>query len=76
VRALAEVLPLSYWLELVRRALLGEHTIRLYPTLSDGVVIGRLALTTVGLASVGQLVYVLADRRARRLGLIDLETQF
>jgi hypothetical protein len=25
---------------------------------------------------LGQVVYVLADRRARRLGLIDMETQF
>lgn len=76
VRAIAEVLPLSYWLELVRRSLLGAHTIRLYPQLSDAAVVGRLALTTLGLAVVGQLVYLVADRRARRLGLIDLETQF
>jgi ABC-2 type transport system permease protein len=76
VRALAEVLPLSYWLELVRRALLGDHTIKLYPALSDAAVVGRLALTTVGLAVLGQVIFVVADRRARRLGLIDMETQF
>jgi len=34
VRVLAEFLPLSYWLELVRRSLLGEGTVKLYPALS------------------------------------------
>jgi ABC-2 type transport system permease protein len=76
VRILAELLPLSYWLELVRRALLGEGTVKLYPMLSDAAVTGRLVLTTVALAVVGQVVYLVADRRARRLGLIDMETQF
>jgi ABC-2 type transport system permease protein len=74
VRVFAEFLPFGYWLELVRRSLLGESTIRLYPTLSDAAVVGRLALSAAGLAVLGQVVYVLADRRARRLGLIDMET--
>jgi ABC-2 type transport system permease protein len=75
LRAVAEVTPLSYWLELVRRSLLGAGTIRLYPTLSDAAVAGRLGLTTAGFAAVGWVVYVLADRQARRKGLIDMETQ-
>ena len=75
LRVLSELLPLGYWLELVRRSLLGAGTIRLYPQLSDFAVLGRLVLTTIGLAVVAQGVYVLADRRARRLGLIDMETQ-
>ncbi len=74
VRMLSELLPLGYWLELVRRSLLGAGTIRLYPGLSDIAVLERLVLTTIGLAVVAQVVYVLADRRARRLGLIDMET--
>lgn len=73
VRVLAEFLPLSYWLELVRRSLLGEGTVKLYPALSDAAVVGRLALTTAALAVVGQVVYVVADRRARRFGFIDIE---
>ena len=69
--------PLASWLELVRRALLGTHaTVRSLPELTTGGVVVRLLITTAATAVLGRLVLAWADRRARRGGLIDRETNY
>ena len=74
--AVAQALPLVYWLELVRRALLGPGAVRMLPGLSDGEVLVRLVLTTILLIAVAFALYRWADRAARRRGLIDMESNW
>ena len=73
---IAQLFPLVYWLELVRRALLGPAAVRMFPHLSDGEVLLRLAATTAALMVVAALAFGVADRVARRRGLIDMESNF
>src|SRR5204863_8290165 len=40
--AIASLSPLVYWMELIRRSLLGSHAIRMFPLLSDTDVLLRL----------------------------------
>lgn len=73
---IASVSPLVYWMELIRRSLLGSHAIRMFPTLSDADVLLRLVVTTVATLILAHLVFSWADRRARRRGLIDMESNW
>lgn len=68
--------PLPYWLELVRRALLHDRVYQMFPQLSNGDVLLRLALTTGGTVIVCWIAYLFADRRARRQGYIDMEANW
>jgi ABC-2 type transport system permease protein len=68
--------PLVYWMEIIRRSLLGAHAIRMFPVLSDADVLLRLALTTAATLIVAHLVFGWADRAARRKGLIDRESNW
>lgn len=70
---LARLSPLVYWLELVRRALLGPAALLMFPELSNGAVLLRLLLTTLGLLAVALGAFRVADRLARSRGLIDME---
>lgn len=74
--AIASLSPLVYWMELIRRSLLGSAAIRMFPSLSDADVMLRLVVTTVGTLIVAHLVFTWADRRARQKGLIDLESNW
>jgi ABC-2 type transport system permease protein len=74
--AIASVSPLVYWMELIRRSLLGSNAIRMFPSLSDGDVLLRLLLSTIATLILAHLVFGWADRRARQRGLIDLESNW
>jgi ABC-2 type transport system permease protein len=74
--AIASLSPLVYWMELIRRSLLGSHAIRMFPSFSDGDVLLRLLLTTIATVILAHLVFGWAERRARRRGLIDLESNW
>lgn len=65
--------PLVYWLELVRRALLGAAAVRMFPELTDGEVLLRLTAATAGLFLISAIGFRLADRAARSRGLVDME---
>ncbi len=67
-------LPTTWWLEGVRRALLGHPTQGLLAGYGDGAVLAALAVTTAGLAALSWLMYRSFERRARQLGLIDQST--
>jgi ABC-2 type transport system permease protein len=71
--ALAVLNPLVYWMELVRRALLGPNALLMFPTLSVPEVLLRLFVTAAGMLVLSHLVFSWADKRARRLGLYDRE---
>ena len=72
----AALSPLVYWMELIRRSLLGSHTIRMFATLSDGDVLLRLLLATAATLIIAHLVFTWADRLARQRGLIDMESNW
>jgi ABC-2 type transport system permease protein len=68
---LASLSPLVYWLELVRRGLLGGDAVRMFPALSDGEVLLRLVVATLALVVLAHLFFTWADHRARAKDLID-----
>jgi ABC-2 type transport system permease protein len=69
----ASLSPLVYWLELTRRSILHGRVYEMFPGLSDGEVLTRLALATAGTVLLGYLVYRWADRQARWKGYIDMD---
>ena len=73
---LAALSPLAYWMDVIRRSLLGSHAIRMFPGLSDGDVMLRLALTTIATLLIAQIVFRWAEHSARRKGLIDRESNW
>ncbi|HEY9289214.1 MAG TPA: ABC transporter permease [Candidatus Dormibacteraeota bacterium] len=73
---IASLIPLAYWMEIVRRSLLGTHAIRMFPTVSDGEIVLRLLATTIATVLVSFLVFGWADRSARGRGLIDRESNW
>ena len=68
--------PLVYWMELVRRSLLGGHALRMFPDLADGTVLLRLVLTAAASLVLAAVAFRWADRNARRRGLIDQEANW
>ena len=73
LRPIGYALPVTYWLELLRRALVGS-TARSFPTLAgldNWQILGILAGLTVVLAALSFSVFNWCDRRARERGLID-----
>jgi ABC-2 type transport system permease protein len=74
--ALAAINPLTYWMELTRRALLGPRALLMFPGLNSSNVLLRLALCAAGTVLLAHLVFTWADRRARRRGYYDREIVF
>jgi ABC-2 type transport system permease protein len=72
----AALSPLVYWMELIRRSLLGSHAMRMFPALSEADVLLRLGIATVVTLIVAHLVFTWADRLARQRGLIDRESNW
>ena len=71
-------LPITYWLELARRALLGGRAAG-FPTLAHFTnlqLIGILAAFTVALLGASVFVYRWALEQAKERGLIDLESSY
>lgn len=71
-------LPITYWLELVRRALLGPDA-AVFPTLagfSNAQLFGILGAMTAALALLTALSYRFFDRLARERGMIDSQNNF
>lgn len=73
---LAALSPLTYWLELTRRAILHGRVYQMFPALSDLEVIARLVLATAGTVVIANVVYRWADHRARAQGYIDMDANF
>lgn len=69
------VLPMSYWLEALRRGLLGDP-ISSFPALSNGDVLLRLVATTAVWCVIGVAVFGLGERLARTTGNIDRTSNY
>src|SRR5213594_1420885 len=76
LQALSGAIPLTWWLEAMRRGLLGPAVVRSLPHLADGQVLGGLALLTVLWVAAALMAFTFAERRARQLGILDRETMY
>jgi len=76
LQLLGQALPLTYWLEALRRALLGDGAGELLSPLSDRVLVLILAGSTVLLAVLSMGFYRWAENLAREKGLIDRQTMY
>ncbi len=78
LRTVGQALPLTYWLEAIRRALLGPE-MAVSPTMarfSDGTLLLVLAGSTLVLGAVSVFFFHWCEHKAREKGLIDMETHY
>jgi ABC-2 type transport system permease protein len=78
LRPIGFALPMTYWLELIRRALLGQGAAA-FPTLaafSNAQLFAILAGITLAFALLTSLAYRHFDRIAREEGLLDTQSNF
>lgn len=78
LRPIGFLMPITYWLELLRRALVGSVAAA-FPTLSGfsnaqllGILVGLALLFTL----LSVVVYRLCEHRARERGLLDMTTNY
>ena len=74
LQPIALALPLTWWLEAVRRALLGVGAPGRMEGFSDATVLLVLLVASAAAAALAWLVFRLLERRARDRGLIDNST--
>jgi ABC-2 type transport system permease protein len=78
LRSIGLVLPLAYWLELVRRSILGTAAAA-FPTFRSEATLhlfGTLVVQTLIAAALAFVVFHFCDHVARERGLIDRTTTF
>lgn len=78
LRIVGYVLPITYWLELIRRSLIGEVA-NVYPTfsnLSNLQILLILIGLTILMAIIAFVTFRQCDRSARDRGLIDVVTNY
>jgi len=78
LRPIGYIFPVTYWLELARRALLGDKVSR-FPTLgqfSDAQLLGILGVFTLALLITSSLFFERMLHVAREKGMIDMETSY
>jgi len=73
--SIGRAIPITYWLEAFRRALLGRGTV-LFEGLSNGALVAVITGSTAVLAGLAVLAFRLAERRARAKGLLDMQTMY
>jgi len=76
LRAIAAGMPLTWWLEALRRGLLGPGARVSYPAVGSGRVLVVFGGLTLAWAAAASFLFALADRRARHLGTLDRESGF
>ena len=78
LRPLGYIMPVTYWLELVRRALVGSVA-EAFPTLSglsNWHLLGILGGLTILFAVIARFVFQWCEHRAREQGKIDMVTNY
>jgi ABC-2 type transport system permease protein len=78
LRPIGFIIPVSYWLELIRRALVGNIA-QAFPTftgLSNLDLLGILAGLAIVFGVISVFVFKACDHTARERGLIDLTTNY
>jgi ABC-2 type transport system permease protein len=78
LRPVGYLLPVTYWLELVRRSLVGRVATQhpMLPGLNDGQLMALLVVLTVALAAMAAAIFHRCDHVARERGLIDRTTNY
>lgn len=74
LQAVAKVLPFTYWMELIRRGMLGARLSPALASYSDGALVLIMAVTTIGLLVTSHLGFRLCEYGARRTGKLDQRT--
>lgn len=78
LRPLGYLMPVTYWLELIRRSLVGEVA-EAFPTLahlSNGQLFAILLALTAGFAVLARLAFRFCEHQAKERGLIDMVTNY
>jgi ABC-2 type transport system permease protein len=78
IRPLGFVMPVTYWLELLRRSLVG-HIAQAFPTLqslSNLQIIGILIGLTIIFGVIANFLFHYCEHVARERGLIDMVTNY
>jgi len=78
IRPVGFAMPITYWLELLRRSLVG-NVAHAFPTLSrfsNLELLGILLVLTILFAILASVAFRWCDRRARERGLIDRVTNY
>jgi ABC-2 type transport system permease protein len=78
IRQIGYILPVTYWIELIRRSFVGNIA-QAFPTFtqfSDGQLLLILLGTAVLFGVIGYFAFALFDRRAREKGYIDWSTSY
>ena len=73
---IAEILPISPFIELMRRALSGKILTTFLSTLSMDALLWRVAGSAIVLFALGSVLVSLGSRQAQRKGYIDMTTAF
>ena len=73
---LSQALPLTYWLEALRRALFGAGTGGLLSSLTDQMLLLIVGGSMVLLAVISVVFYRWAENWARKRGLIDMQSMY
>lgn len=76
LRKIASALPVSWWLEALRRVWLPADFPRSFPWASDLQVLLILVVFVVALTACGLFAFGFGEQRARHLGILDRETGF
>ncbi|HEY4689116.1 MAG TPA: ABC transporter permease [Anaerolineae bacterium] len=70
------ILPVTHWLEAIRRAMLHTSASPTFAAWGDALVIGALVISTLMWCAIAVTYYRYAENRARALGLLDWQTQY
>jgi ABC-2 type transport system permease protein len=78
-QAIGMAIPLTYWLELVRRSLYPGSGIEVLSGLGDlssPTLLFFLAVSTIAFLAASTFIFRYADRRARQAGKVDMTTSY
>jgi ABC-2 type transport system permease protein len=76
LQTLGYILPLTYWLELMRRSLLGRSGFDTFAGYGDLQLLGLLALLTAAASAAALTSFARCEHAARERGLIDRTTGY
>jgi ABC-2 type transport system permease protein len=69
-------LPMTYWLEGLRRAMLGTSASSLLAPFSNETILLILISSTLFVGAISLSFYRWCERRAKEKGLIDMQTMY
>ena len=78
LRPIGYIIPVTYWLELLRRTLVGSVA-QAFPTLAglnNAQIFGILIALTLAFSGLAIVVFRWCEQRARELGMIDMVTNY